>query len=254
MHFQVEHEFAGSCAQVADVLCDPEFHAELDLPDLSRPQVVESSIDGAIRLLRLRYEYVGQIDPVARKLDRRPHAGMGAGAPARYDDLLGEALVLGRAGRGPAERRRRGRDRGRRRTAAVPATHRRRSPRRVPLVGGNRRAAHRARARPPSRRRGRRAEQGAHRPQLNPATPTRRRSALRAPAGRWCHVRRRVGERAVPPADVVPAAQLVADLWEDAHAPEATGLVEPDAGFVRQRDPGVGTDVASGDELVEETR
>lgn len=68
MHFQVEHEFAGSCAQVADVLCDPEFHAELDLPDLSRPQVVESSIDGAIRLLRLRYEYVGQIDPVARKL------------------------------------------------------------------------------------------------------------------------------------------------------------------------------------------
>ena len=68
MHFQVEHEFAGSCAQVADVLCDPEFHAELDLPDLSRPQVVESSIDGAIRLLRLRYEYVGQLDPVARKL------------------------------------------------------------------------------------------------------------------------------------------------------------------------------------------
>jgi len=68
VHFQVEHEFPGSCAQVADILCDPEFHSELDLPDLSRPQVVESSVDGAERLLRLRYEYVGQLDPVARKL------------------------------------------------------------------------------------------------------------------------------------------------------------------------------------------
>jgi Protein of unknown function (DUF2505) len=68
VHFQVEHEFPGSCAQVADVLCDPEFHAELDLPDLSRPEVVESSVDGTIRSLRLRYEYVGQLDPVARKL------------------------------------------------------------------------------------------------------------------------------------------------------------------------------------------
>jgi hypothetical protein len=68
VHFQVEHEFPGSCAQVADVLCDPEFHAELDLPDLSRPEIVASSTEGAIRSLRLRYEYVGQLDPVARKL------------------------------------------------------------------------------------------------------------------------------------------------------------------------------------------
>ena len=68
MHFDVEHEFAGTCAQVADVLCDPAFQTQLDLPDLSRPEVVASSVDGATRLLRLRYEYTGQLDPVARKI------------------------------------------------------------------------------------------------------------------------------------------------------------------------------------------
>jgi hypothetical protein len=68
MHFQVEHEFPAPRAEVADVLCDPDFQTQLDLPDLSRPEVVESSIDGTSRLLRLRYEYVGQVDGIARKI------------------------------------------------------------------------------------------------------------------------------------------------------------------------------------------
>ena len=68
MHFEVEHEFPGSRARVADVLCDPAFQTKLDLPDLSRPEVVASSVDGTTRLLRLRYEYIGQIDPIAQKV------------------------------------------------------------------------------------------------------------------------------------------------------------------------------------------
>jgi hypothetical protein len=68
MHFEVEHEFPGSRAQVADVLCDPAFQTQLDLPDLSRPEVVASSVDGTTRLLRLRYEYIGQLDPIAKKV------------------------------------------------------------------------------------------------------------------------------------------------------------------------------------------
>ncbi len=68
MHFEVEHEFLASRAAVADVLCDPAFHTALHLPDLNRPEVVASSVDGTTRLLRLRYEYVGQLDPIARKL------------------------------------------------------------------------------------------------------------------------------------------------------------------------------------------
>jgi hypothetical protein len=68
VYFEVEHDFPGSRAEVAGVLCDPAFHTHLDLPDLSRPDVVESSVDGTHRLLRLRYEYVGQLDPIARKI------------------------------------------------------------------------------------------------------------------------------------------------------------------------------------------
>lgn len=50
------------------MLCDPAFHENLDLPDLSHPELVASSVDGTTRLLRLRYEYVGQLDPIARKI------------------------------------------------------------------------------------------------------------------------------------------------------------------------------------------
>src|SRR4051812_4646786 len=68
MRFEAEHEFPGSCAAVAAVLCDPDFHTNLDLPDLSRPTVVENGNDGPTRVLTLRYEYVGQLDPIARKV------------------------------------------------------------------------------------------------------------------------------------------------------------------------------------------
>ena len=68
MHFEAEHAFPGGCAAVAAVLCDPGFHTNLDLPDLSRPTVVEDGNDGTARVLTLRYEYVGQLDPIARKV------------------------------------------------------------------------------------------------------------------------------------------------------------------------------------------
>lgn len=68
MHFEVEHEFPAPPAKVGDVLCDAAFHTQLDLPDLSRPEVVESSVDGTTRLLRLRYQYIGSLDPIARKI------------------------------------------------------------------------------------------------------------------------------------------------------------------------------------------
>jgi Protein of unknown function (DUF2505) len=68
VHFEVEHDFPASCAKVADALCDPAFHTQLDLPDMSRPVVVTSSVDGTTRVLRLRYEYVGQLDAIARKV------------------------------------------------------------------------------------------------------------------------------------------------------------------------------------------
>ena len=68
MHFETEHDFSASRERVAATLCDPAFQSQLDLPDLSRPEVIEHSTNGTTQLLRLRYEYVGQLDPIARKI------------------------------------------------------------------------------------------------------------------------------------------------------------------------------------------
>jgi Protein of unknown function (DUF2505) len=108
MHFEAEHDFAASPARVADVMCDPAFQTALELPDLSRPEVVESSTDGTARLLRLRYEYVGQLDAIAKrvvgsrkltwvqelKLDTATYTGtLSFSADADANRLNGEAVV-----------------------------------------------------------------------------------------------------------------------------------------------------------------
>ncbi len=73
MRFQVEHRFAAPVGAVADVLVDPAFHRDLELPDLRLLEVVDHRDDGDDALLSLRYEYVGHLDPVVRRLlgDRR---------------------------------------------------------------------------------------------------------------------------------------------------------------------------------------
>ncbi len=68
MKFSSEHTFAASPAAVAAVLCDPEFHRGLDLPDLGRPEIVEHTADGEARVLKLRYEFVGHIDGWAKAI------------------------------------------------------------------------------------------------------------------------------------------------------------------------------------------
>jgi hypothetical protein len=68
MHFDTEHEFPAPRARVAARLTDAQFHLGLELPDLGRPQVVTDATEGGQRVLRLRYEYVGRLDPIARKV------------------------------------------------------------------------------------------------------------------------------------------------------------------------------------------
>ena len=69
MRFSAEHRFTGPPGAVAAVLADPGFYEDLDLPDLSRAQVVEHAEEGpgSARLL-LRYEYTGHLDPIALRL------------------------------------------------------------------------------------------------------------------------------------------------------------------------------------------
>ena len=68
MQFEREHEFAGTVEQVASLMSDPNFQTMLDLPDLARPDVVAQEVDGTSRRLTLRYEYIGQLDPIAQKV------------------------------------------------------------------------------------------------------------------------------------------------------------------------------------------
>jgi hypothetical protein len=68
MRFEVEHEFPGTPAAVAAILCDAAFHTALDLPDLSRPEVVAADDTPPARMLRLRYEFVGHLDPIAKRV------------------------------------------------------------------------------------------------------------------------------------------------------------------------------------------
>ena len=68
VRFESEHEFTASVARVATLMSDPDFQAQLDLPDLSRPDVVDYEVDGSNRLLRLRYQYIGQLDSIARRV------------------------------------------------------------------------------------------------------------------------------------------------------------------------------------------
>jgi hypothetical protein len=68
VHFEHEHDFAGSAVRVAEIMSDASFQTGLDLPDLSRPEVIGAEADGDQRLLKLRYEYIGQLDSIAQKV------------------------------------------------------------------------------------------------------------------------------------------------------------------------------------------
>lgn len=68
MQFTAEHRFEAPPAAVAEVLVDPAFYRDLDLPDLARPEVLEASSAGGVATVRLRFEFVGHLDPVARRL------------------------------------------------------------------------------------------------------------------------------------------------------------------------------------------
>jgi hypothetical protein len=68
MRFEAVHRFHGSPDALADLIADPDFYTALDLPDVSRPVLLDSSTDGQQSRVRLRYEFVGSLDPIARRV------------------------------------------------------------------------------------------------------------------------------------------------------------------------------------------
>jgi Protein of unknown function (DUF2505) len=72
VHFAAEHRFAAPVDAVIAGLTDPAFHRELQLPDLKLLDV-DAHSNQSETVLRLRYDFVGHLDPGARRLlgDRR---------------------------------------------------------------------------------------------------------------------------------------------------------------------------------------
>lgn len=68
MRFAVEHDFVAARAAVIALACDPVFQSTLDLPDVSRAEVIETTVVASQHVLRLRYAFTGSLDPIARKL------------------------------------------------------------------------------------------------------------------------------------------------------------------------------------------
>ncbi|MGH9216107.1 MAG: DUF2505 family protein [Acidimicrobiales bacterium] len=72
VRFAAEHRFDAPVDAVVAGLTDPAFHRELQLPDLKLLDV-DTHANQAEAVLRLRYDFVGHLDPFARGLlgDRR---------------------------------------------------------------------------------------------------------------------------------------------------------------------------------------
>jgi Protein of unknown function (DUF2505) len=66
--FEIEHHFDAPVARVADLMLDPQFEASVKLPDVALPEVRAAGSEGTVTTLRLRYEYTGSLDPIARRL------------------------------------------------------------------------------------------------------------------------------------------------------------------------------------------
>ncbi len=68
MRFEVEHRFRRSPEAVAAVLADPDFYRHLELPDVAAPVILDHRIVRSVVRIQLRYQFVGGLDPVARRL------------------------------------------------------------------------------------------------------------------------------------------------------------------------------------------
>jgi len=68
MQFEAEHWFNGSPRAVATLMTNPQFYESLALPDVSKPEVLETNADDQRSRLRLRYEFIGGLDATARRL------------------------------------------------------------------------------------------------------------------------------------------------------------------------------------------
>jgi len=68
VRFRAEHSFPAPAVAVAHALVDPAVALKIELPDLGPAELLGTERDDRGGRLELCYVYVGQLDPVARRL------------------------------------------------------------------------------------------------------------------------------------------------------------------------------------------
>jgi hypothetical protein len=68
VRFRVDHRFDASRDAIVELLTDPSFYRGLDLPDLGRPEVLDTRVEGRRAVVRLRYAFEGGLDPATVRL------------------------------------------------------------------------------------------------------------------------------------------------------------------------------------------
>lgn len=68
MDLHCEHRFSLGRADVEDAMCDPAFYGQLEIPDVTQPEILERSVTHGVIDLTLRYVFTGQLDPIVDKV------------------------------------------------------------------------------------------------------------------------------------------------------------------------------------------
>jgi Protein of unknown function (DUF2505) len=73
VRLQASHVFSAPAAAVCAGMADADFYANLDLPDLERPDLLARTEHGTQTDIHLRFTYTGRLDPIARRVVGHDH-------------------------------------------------------------------------------------------------------------------------------------------------------------------------------------
>lgn len=73
MRLAATHIFGAPVATVCEGMGDPDFYAELRLPDVEPPQMLVRRVNGERVDIHVRFTYTGKLDPIARRVVGHDH-------------------------------------------------------------------------------------------------------------------------------------------------------------------------------------
>lgn len=68
MKFGIQHTFLAPRAEVLDLVFDPDFNQNLELPDVGPPTLLDQRTVDSTRILITKMHYTGSVDPLLRRL------------------------------------------------------------------------------------------------------------------------------------------------------------------------------------------